>query len=224
MLSLTILSCREQKLKCYSGFLDSRKAFDTVWHSGLFVKLHKLGIVGNIWWVLYYWYNHISSSVKWNNTLSTPFPISHGVRQGALLSPLFYAIFINDFLHQLESCGSGIMIGPSICGCPTYADDMCLLASSPSGLLVLLDTAHKYAACWRYSFNSSKYHVMVFGEYSRSWRRLRDNRSWYLGYSPILEKDSVTHLSIVLSVSPSIIDHSSKCITSAFYSLQGVGS
>ncbi len=68
-----ILSCRELKLKCYSGFLDARKAFDTVWHSGLFVKLYKLGIVGNIWWVLYYWYNHISSSVKWNNTLSTSF-------------------------------------------------------------------------------------------------------------------------------------------------------
>ncbi len=68
---------------------------------------------------------------------------------------------------------------------------------------------------------------MVFGECSRSRPRLSEYRSWYLGSSLISEKDSVTHLGIVLSVSPSLIDHSSKCIMSArsaFYSLQGVGS
>ncbi len=33
-------------MKCYSAFLDARKAFDTVWHAGLFVKLYKAGLSG----------------------------------------------------------------------------------------------------------------------------------------------------------------------------------
>ncbi len=49
-----ILSCRDKQLKCYSAFLDARKAFDTVWHAGLFVKLYKAGLTGDIWQVLVY--------------------------------------------------------------------------------------------------------------------------------------------------------------------------
>ena len=62
------------------------------------------------------------------------FPILQGVQQGVLLSLLFYSIFINDLLHQLECSKFGVSIVPIYCGSPTYADDMCLLAASPSDL------------------------------------------------------------------------------------------
>ncbi len=161
-------------MKCYSAFLDACKAFDTVWHAGLFVKLYKAGLSGDIWQVLYYWYRHIVSFVKWNNEVSVSVSILQGVKQGALLSPIFYATYINDLLFQLELSGHGVNIGPYYCGSPTYADDMCLLASSPSELQSLLDLVYMYATCWRYPIKTK---LLVFGESPISRKRLRDTRS-----------------------------------------------
>ena len=44
ILKEVILSSRARGKKCYVAFLDARKAFDTVWHHGLFVKLSELGL------------------------------------------------------------------------------------------------------------------------------------------------------------------------------------
>lgn len=134
--------------------------------------------------------------IKWNNMISSPFPISQVVRQCAMLSPLFYSIYINDLLYEKWKCyttwwkiekqrlknskdpvGFGIQINSvycHYCGCPTYAGDMCLLA--------LLSIAHEYAFCWHYPFNLSKSKVQVFGESSIS--RAVD-RVWF-GLWPIL--------------------------------------
>ncbi len=60
--------------------------------------------------LLFYWYKHLSSSVRRNGNFSRQFPINQGVRQVALLSPLFYSIFINDLLVQLEIQNLGLFI------------------------------------------------------------------------------------------------------------------
>ena len=54
ILNECIMSCRERNSKCYIAFLDARKAFDTVWHSGLFVKLFDLQINFHIWYTLFF--------------------------------------------------------------------------------------------------------------------------------------------------------------------------
>ncbi len=56
-----------------------------MWYAGLFVKLYTASLSGDIWQVLYYWYRHIVSYVKWNNEVSVPVSILQGVKQGALL-------------------------------------------------------------------------------------------------------------------------------------------
>ena len=42
----------ENKSNVYTAFLDSTKAFDSVWREGLMVKLHKLGVKGRIWSII----------------------------------------------------------------------------------------------------------------------------------------------------------------------------
>ena len=49
--------------------------------------------------------------VRWQDRYSRQFRVSQGVCQGALLSPLFYATFVNDLLTILESHKLGISIG-----------------------------------------------------------------------------------------------------------------
>ena len=85
--------------------------------SGLFVKL-LIHLQSNfhIWYTLFFWYRHLMSCVKWAGGYSRSFRIGQGVRQGALLSPLLYTLFIDDLLDTLESEGLGLHINSIFCG------------------------------------------------------------------------------------------------------------
>ena len=81
--------CREDQYKGYVAFLDARKAFDTVWHSGLFMKLFNYSLIfGSL--LIIAMYRHLSSQVEWQDSISRHFSVSQGVRQGALPSPHSY--------------------------------------------------------------------------------------------------------------------------------------
>ena len=98
-----VCSIREWKMKAYVALLDVKKAFDTVWHAGLLVKLFKKQIPLYIWHILDTWYGCSTSAESWNSCISRGFTVKQGVRQGAILSPLLYSVFVNDLLDQLRS-------------------------------------------------------------------------------------------------------------------------
>ena len=136
---------------------------DTVWHKGLFVKLYNKGLPMRIWHLLYAWYKNSSCSVAWNSATSTSFPIRQGVRQGAILSPLLYSIFVDELLDILSMSGYGVRVNSLYIGAPMYADDLALVAESPQELQAMLNIVHSYAGKWRYNLNANKSFIMVFG-------------------------------------------------------------
>ena len=221
------LSIQEKKKKAYVAFLDVKKAFDTVWHEGLLFKLCQFGFPRYIWIIIHNWYRGSSSAVIWNSQTSRYFPIQQGVRQGAILSPLLYSIFVNDLLHQLSSSGHGVSIGGVFCGSPMYADDLALIAESNTALQAMLNLVYNFSLEWHYQLNALKSAVLVFGESASSRTRNRAQRTWHIGSETIQERDSYHHLGVLRSVSPSSNTRTSeRCSScrSAFYSLNALGS
>ena len=92
--------------KLYCAFIDYAKAFDTVWRGGLWFKLVNHGITGKCLTVIMNMYNGIKSMVEKENILSDVFPCNMGVRQGENLSPLLFALFLNDMERSFENLGS----------------------------------------------------------------------------------------------------------------------
>jgi len=77
--------------------------------------------------------------VRWNNVLGEPFVVKCAVRQGGVLAPYLFAIYIDDLIAQLKQSGHGIYIEQLFVGCVCYADDIALLSASCYGLQKLVD-------------------------------------------------------------------------------------
>ena len=226
ILQETINHLRERKKKAYVAFLDVSKAFNTVWHEGLLVKLHHKGLPHRFWHIIKNSYSNATSLVLSSGSHSNPFPLHQGVRQGAILSPLLYSIFVDELLDILYHSGCGARVGDCYCGAPMYADDLALIAESEKDLQAMLDIASSYARKWRYTFNARKSVVLVFGESPRSRMTARMSRQWTLDGSVICEADEYHHLGVLRSVSPSsAVRTSERCAAgrSAFFALNGVG-
>jgi len=87
----------------YVCYLDASKAFDRVDYFVLFRKLINRGIPGYIIRLLWNWYSCHQASVQRADILTNSFRICNGVRQGEILSPFLFAVYIDDLSAQLQS-------------------------------------------------------------------------------------------------------------------------
>ena len=155
----------------FAAFLDCTKGFDKVDHSGIFLKLIQRKVPLCIINILIYWYSNLTSTVKWNNSMSDSFEVRSGVRQGGVLSPHLFSIYVNDLIVLLRKLRVGCHLNNLYLASIMYADDICLLAPTRSALQTLLLQCEKYGAEWCLSYNPSKSNTMVFGN-SRTYAPL----------------------------------------------------
>ena len=129
----------------YVCYLDASKAFDRVNHWVLFSRLLDRAVPGIIVRILATWYSLQNFVVRWGQALSHAFTVSNGVRQGGILSPYFFNIYMNNLSMELSLSKIGCCINDTSINHIMYADDAVLLAPSPAGLQKLLNICAKYS-------------------------------------------------------------------------------
>ena len=118
----------------FCTFLDASKAFDRVHYCKLFRLLIKRGLPPCIVRVLVSLYTANQVRVLWAGLASDYFTAQNGVKQGGVLSPVLFCIYIDDLLIKLSLLGVGCFIGFNFSGALAYADDIVLIAPNPSAI------------------------------------------------------------------------------------------
>ena len=155
-LRMSIDYFRDRHSTVYAASLDIRKAFDSVNHFKLFRSVSDTGFPKSILALLINWYSKLMMVVRWKGFLSNSFLVRSGVRQGSILSPSLFSVFMNIFIVRLKTLGTGCCISGYFLGCFLYADDIILLSASVSGLQSLLNCCYDVSQDVKLAFNCSK--------------------------------------------------------------------
>ena len=150
--------------RVFCSFLDASKAFDRVVHSGLFSKLIDRNAPKCFIDILIVWYDGLQCRVRWDGFLGQWFSVTAGVRQGGVLSPDLYNIYVDDLMIKLQKSGAGCYICNIFAAALFYADDICILAPSLKGLQRLLDICSLFCQDWDICLNPKKTKNMYFGK------------------------------------------------------------
>ena len=89
-------------------FLDASKAFDKINHRTLFKNLSERGVPVYILRILIYWYHN--TCIRYGDLLSTKFKVTNGVRQGGILSPYLFNVYVDELSEQLKMCNVCVML------------------------------------------------------------------------------------------------------------------
>jgi Reverse transcriptase (RNA-dependent DNA polymerase) len=148
----------------YVASLGISKAFDRVHHYKLFRLLLMAGVLQ--WLLICFMIGAVSYffKVRWNNKFSVEYPVGSGVRQGDCLSPAIFNVFINAFIIQLRSSGTGCHLSSLFLGCSLYADEIILVCPSISCLQAMLDKCTYVANVLSLQFNINKCHCIAIGK------------------------------------------------------------
>ena len=126
--------------------LDCSKAFDKCKFSILFQRLMERGLPPVVIRVLAYVYMNQYGWVRWGTSSSSLMNLTNGTRQGAILSPYFWAVYLDPLLVRLRQLGLGAYIGGLFMGAVCYADDVLLIAPSRGAMQRMLYEVEMFAA------------------------------------------------------------------------------
>ena len=91
-----------------------------------------------------YWYHNQTTCIRWGDLLSTKFKVTNGVRQGGILSPYLFNVYVDELSEQLKMCNVGCSINGHLINHIIYADDLVLISPSSAGLCQLLRECEKF--------------------------------------------------------------------------------
>ena len=158
----------KQKSSTFVTLLDASKAFDRVNYIKLFRLLLKRGFCPLVAKFMLSSYVTQSMRVRWQSSVSDKFSCSNGVKQGAVLSPVLFCIYMDELLDTLSKSNVGCYIGNRFAGALCYADDLTLLAPSYRAAKRLLSICEQFSKEYDVLFNSSKSVSLVFNQHLMS--------------------------------------------------------
>jgi len=172
----------EFNIPTHTCFIDLKKAYDTVNRTALWRVLQKTTLSHKVLRLLENLHTNTHASVRAYGQLSDPFPVTNGVRQGCVLAPALFNIFLDHILRvALANSPDGITIrytknNPRITINNRvtrseefdelireleYADDMAIICDSAAGLSRLVIRLDQVTQAWGLCISQEKTKILT---------------------------------------------------------------
>ena len=188
-----VLSMRYRcKKDTYCCFIDVKKAYDSVWREGLWMRLWEEGVRGKLWRVIRNMYRSIQSVVLINDDRTEWFNVDVGVRQGCVLSPTLFNIFINRVIKEVKAMRKGVMINQIMVSILLFADDIVLITDNTEKLQDMINQIQSYSKKWRFELNKKKCECMIFKYGKKTHKAVK----WYIDDEELKIVDGYKYLGV----------------------------
>ena len=167
-----------EKGRCHILFVDFATAFDQIPHSHLFFKLIKAGVHGKTLTILRSMYEKLKTCIRTTDGLTEFFTCLLGTRQGCMLSPFLFALYIEELLQMLKSAGcKGIYIDEIADNVMAllFADDVAMCSETVGRLREMIRVLEDFSKKWQLKINLEKTKIMVF----RRGGKIKNNEVFY---------------------------------------------
>jgi len=160
----------------------------------IFILFYKLinKIDHRIWLILKNYYDSSKGKIDINGDVRY-FTINCGVKQGGILSPFLFNLYINDLIEECINMNIGALIGNVNTSIIVYADDIILISPNDLHLQTLLDSCSVYGSRWLIKFNPKKSNILSFGS------SMFDKRYFSLNNSILNEVNEIEYLGFIIN-------------------------
>jgi len=154
--------------KVYAAFMDLEKAYDRVDWEAMWDVLKVYGVGGRLLSGVKAFYRDASACVKIKGEMSECFKIKAGMRQGCVMSPWLFNLFMDGVVREMKAKVGNVGVEMSIdkskwkLNTILFADDTVLLAESEKDLQKLVNEFSTVCVRRKLKVNVSKSKVMVF--------------------------------------------------------------
>ena len=187
------------KNRIYAAFIDFRKAYDTINRAKLFSKLSQAQVGDTFLGNLKAMYKSVKYCVKVANGYTDPISSDRGLKQGCVLSPILFNLFIDNMNNIFEENCAPLSLMDVKLNHLLYADDLILLSRSPEGLQNCLNALGSYCNDWDLTVSIKKSKTMIFNP---AGKIIKDHKFSYLNQT--LEMvNNFTYLGTTFSTSGS---------------------
>ena len=186
---------KKKKGRLYCAYIDMEKAFDRINRDALWLKLGKLGISKKMLCMIKAIYKNVRACVKTSRGLTDMFNCPRGVKQGCILSPLLFSLFLNDIAKEMAAISNCITVHDYDFRLLLYADDMILVSDTPYHLQRMLNQLEQYCNTWNLNVNINKSKITIF----RKGGYLKRNEHWTYKETPIEIVSSYKYLGIYVT-------------------------
>jgi hypothetical protein len=143
ILAMNLMKEANKGCDTYSATIDLSKAYNRVNRAKLWHKLAKLNIPNYLLILIKSTYDQHKESYKIGGETTQPIQLKNGLKQGSVLSPFLFILYVNDILTNIQELQWGIRaphtLNTNVAGI-MFVDDLHIISNSMEGLITIIES------------------------------------------------------------------------------------